>query len=360
MRHNINELREMQALPLYLKIAMTRDRIRAWIKEYGINGVYVSFSGGKDSTVLLDIVRKDYPECKAMFVDVPTQFPELRQFVKKFDNVDIVKPKLNFIQVCEKYGFPLFNKEVCENINGAKKYWKQLKEEGFDVYDREFLSCVMNERMLSRSGGSNQRLAIVLGMLTRDKKNPIKANLSHGEKSKFSLDGYKFLLDAPFDISNKCCSVMKKEPAASYSKKENRVPITAQMADESRLRLQVWFRHGCNAFDSKNPMSNPMSFWTEQDVLQYIVKNSLEICSVYGDVVNAPDQKNELRCTGCSRTGCSLCGFGTHMQGNDRFIKLKESHPGMYGLLDIAKNNGMSMRQAIDWVNENSDKHIEY
>lgn len=238
-RHTLSDLRYLQSMPLDIKVAMTKQRIREWIGYYGESGVYVSFSGGKDSTVLLDIVRKSYQNVKAMFVDIPTQYPELRMFVREFDNVDIVKPKIGFIEACKRYGFPLFNKEVCENVNGAKKYWNKLKQEGFDVYDREFLSCVMNERMLSKSGGSNQRLAIVLGMLTKDKSDPIKPNPKGEEKSKFSLDGYKFLLDAPFDISNKCCTIMKKEPAARYSKETGMMPITAQMAEESRLRMNV-------------------------------------------------------------------------------------------------------------------------
>ena len=120
--HTLSELQERQSLPLKLKIAMTKTRIREWINHYGVDGVYVSFSGGKDSTVLLDLVRQDYPNVKAMFVDVPTQYPELRQFVKTFDNVDIVTPKINFFQVCEKYGFPLFSKEISECVQGARKY----------------------------------------------------------------------------------------------------------------------------------------------------------------------------------------------------------------------------------------------
>ena len=109
-KHTLEELQEKQALPLELKIRLTQTRVRAWINEYGEDGVYISFSGGKDSTVLLDLVRNEfgYKNIKAMFVDVPTQYPELRQFVKTFDNVDIVKPKTNFFEVCSKYGFPLF------------------------------------------------------------------------------------------------------------------------------------------------------------------------------------------------------------------------------------------------------------
>lgn len=121
-KHELWELQSMQAAPLSVKVALTKDRIREWVKEFGEDGVYVSFSGGKDSTVLLHLVREMYPNIPAVFVDVPTQYPELREFAKTFDNVEILHPKMNFMQVCEKYGFPLISKEVAERVYYAHRY----------------------------------------------------------------------------------------------------------------------------------------------------------------------------------------------------------------------------------------------
>lgn len=135
MKHERWELQSMQAAPLSTKILLTKSRIREWVKAFGEDGVYVSFSGGKDSTVLLDIVRQEYPNIPAVFVDVPTQYPELREFVQTFDNVEILKPKMTFMQVCEKYGFPLISKEVAERVHYAQKYltaWKQEREAATD------------------------------------------------------------------------------------------------------------------------------------------------------------------------------------------------------------------------------------
>ena len=211
----------------------------------------------------------------------------------------------------------------------------------------------------------------MLGMLTKDTKNPVKANIPDKDRSNFSQEQWKFMLDAPFEISNRCCDVMKKEPAHNYYKKTKRTPITAQMASESRLRTQKWLEHGCNGFDLKVPTSNPMAFWTEQDVLQYIYQTDLPICCVYGDVVKADNQttfdfcKDEVPCkfktTGCDRTGCVLCGFGSHLEpkGRGRFVRLKETHPRFYNLLDYCKNNGVTYREAIEWFNEHSNKKID-
>ena len=125
----IQDLQQLQGLPLNLKISMTKARIRQWINEYGENGVYVSFSGGKDSTVLLHLVREDYPDVKAVFVDTGLEYPEIRDFVKTFKNVEWLKPKMGFKQVIQKYGYPFISKEVSERVYYAQKYLTWYKQQ---------------------------------------------------------------------------------------------------------------------------------------------------------------------------------------------------------------------------------------
>ena len=132
LRHTISDLHQRQALPLEAKIKLTQQRIREWIDEYGEDGVYISFSGGKDSTVLLDIVRKDYPFVKAVFVDTGLEYPEIRSFVKGFENVDWIKSKMTFKQVIKKYGYPFISKEVSECVDGARKYLRLLTDRQTD------------------------------------------------------------------------------------------------------------------------------------------------------------------------------------------------------------------------------------
>lgn len=131
-KHTMNDLYQMQSLPLGAKIQMTKRRIQEWVYEYGEDGVYVSFSGGKDSTVLLHIARQMYPNLKAVFVDTGLEYPEIRAFVKTFDNVEWLKPKMNFKQVIEKYGYPLFSKEISDCIEYAKRYIKILTDRQTD------------------------------------------------------------------------------------------------------------------------------------------------------------------------------------------------------------------------------------
>lgn len=134
-----DELRMLQALPLEVKIRKTEERIKEWVDYYGLDGVYISFSGGKDSTVLMDIVRNRMNlNIPAVFVDVPTQYPELKQFAMTWDNLTIIKPKISFVEVCEKYGFPLISKEVSECVSGAKKYLTSiLADETLGQTDRQ-------------------------------------------------------------------------------------------------------------------------------------------------------------------------------------------------------------------------------
>ena len=115
-----NELRMLQALPLELKVMRTKQRIREWVNYYGVDGIYVSFSGGKDSTVLLHIVRELYPGIEAVFVNTGLEYPEIQKFVKTFENVTILRPKMRFDEVIKTYGYPIISKSVSNCVRGAK------------------------------------------------------------------------------------------------------------------------------------------------------------------------------------------------------------------------------------------------
>ena len=218
---------------------------------------------------------------------------------------------MRFDEVIKKYGYPVISKEVSECVQQARK------------------SIKLND------GSYTYRLKRLRGeLLDKD-----------GNKSIFNAEKYEPLLYVDFDVSNKCCDVMKKKPSHDYAKITGRNCITAQMADESKLRTQQWLKNGCNGFNLKIPVSNPMSFWTEQDVLWYIKENNLPIASVYGDIEYAayPEQlrledfgiecdgRENLCTTGCKRTGCIFCGFGCHLDKSpSRFERLKITHPRQY------------------------------
>lgn len=341
-KHTIDELRQWQALPLSIKVRMSMERIRMWVREYGESGVYVSFSGGKDSTVLSHLVDLTCPgnEIPRVFVNTGLEYPEIVQFVKQEPRSVMLRPKMNFRQVIEKYGYPFISKEVSQTVYEAKKS--------------------------SIKGHSYQKMY----------------GLGNYENSKFCHKRYAFFMekDAP-NISHYCCKVMKKAPTHEFTKQTDRLPITAEMAEESLLRTQNWLRNGCNMYNNKHPKSTPMAFWTEQDILQYIKENNIQIASVYGDIV-ADEVKSEniegqlmftdngieeskcvLKTTGCKRTGCMFCGYGCHLEkeGEGRFERLKLTHPKIYEwIFKDWEQGGLGYKKVIDWLNEHGNLNIRY
>lgn len=353
-KHNAWDLAQMQSLSLDAKIRMTQYRIREWYDHWD-GQVYVSFSGGKDSTVLVDIVRNvcGFKDVPLVYVDTGLEYPEIREFVRSYgDAVTWLKPEMQFKKVIETYGYPFISKEVSQTIYEINR----AKDRGKDP----------------------QELSQWLRLTGQYTVN--------GEKA-FSREKYIFFMKegAP-RISNKCCQIMKKNPSHRYQKKTGRKPITAQMACESILRKTTWIKQGCNAFDTKYPISNPLSFWTEQDILQYIKKSDLSICSVYGDIVEDLRDSDEvagqmtisdmvgfedqsqfdaermpLKTTGCDRTGCMFCGYGCHLNNDERFTRMKETHPKQYEwIMKPWSEGGLGYKDVIDWINENGNLNIRY
>lgn len=135
-KRTLSELQQLQGLPLAVKIEKTKQRIKEWVDYYGEDGVYVSFSGGKDSTVLLHLVREvcGYKNVEAVYCDTGLEFPEIRQFVKTFDNVRFIKPKKTMMQIVKEYGYPIISKEVTEAVYGARRYLTEAINRG--IIDR--------------------------------------------------------------------------------------------------------------------------------------------------------------------------------------------------------------------------------
>lgn len=323
-KHQAHDLKQMQSLPLEAKISMTKQRIRQWYDHWD-GEVYVSFSGGKDSTVLKHIVdnTSGVYDVPAVFVNTGLEYPEIQRFVKDVKlgkwhcfnpNVEIIRPEMRFDEVIKKYGYPVISKEISKKVKDGKSALQKGNQD----------SCAL--RMFA-------------GEYTT----------ANGKTSMFDHRKWAFLLESDFQISHMCCDVMKKRPAKTYAKQTGRKPILGTMASESRLRFQKWLQNGCNAFDTKDPTSQPMSFWTEQDVLHYIKKFNVPYCPVYGDIQVKPpegteegqinaidylgcwDETDILETTGCSRTGCIFCMFGCHLEKEpNRFQRLKQTHPRQY------------------------------
>lgn len=295
-------------LPYELKLQLTRKRIVDWY-EHWQGSVYVSFSGGLDSTVLLYLVRQELGEnIPAVFADTGLEYPELKEFVSKFENVTMIKSDMSFRQVIETYGYPIISKETAAKIRKLR-----------------------------------------YGNLSNKYRNYLLNGDQRGKIGKLA-DKWKFLVDAEFDTSEKCCDVMKKKPFKKYHKETGRYPFIGITQDESFMRKRQYEKTGCNVYDANDPISKPMGFWTKQDVLRFAYEKKLKIASVYGEIVC---EDGVYRTTKEQRTGCIWCGFGCHLEKEpNRFQRMEHTHPELwnYCMKDWEKG-GLGLGEVLDYIN---------
>ncbi|MDR0231060.1 MAG: phosphoadenosine phosphosulfate reductase family protein [Dysgonamonadaceae bacterium] len=292
------DLKIRQSWTLEQKIDHTVGTIEAFLAKTDGKG-YISFSGGKDSTVLLDIARKFVRQgFPAVFCNTGNEFPEIVQFVRTFDDVSIIKPKMRIPDVLEKYGFPIINKEQSQ-------------------YIREYKHALSEKNKDKRLNGKINKNGRVIGKIS---------------------DKWKFLLNAPFEVSEQCCNKLKKEPFGMFEKETGLLPIIGTMVDESLVRFQKWLKQGCNSFDSKRIASYPLSIWKEADIWTYIRKFNIKYSPIYDK--------------GCNRTGCMFCGFGCHLEKGmfNRFDMLNHIHPKAYQLFMNYTNSGITYREALEYT----------
>ena len=305
------ELRQMQSLPLEAKIRKSQLRIREWYEHWDGN-VYVSFSGGKDSTVLLHLVRSLYPEVPAAFVNTGLEFPAIREFVRTVDNVILLQPKKRFQQIAQEYGYPVVSKDIARSVYYARKG---------------------SEWALKRFEGKNPDGTPSQWYATRQGK-------------------WKKLLQAPFPISDMCCKWMKEKPLQEIEKK--RKPYIGLMASESDRRQTAYLHTGCNAYDLRKPNSKPIGFWTDQDVLLYLKTFDVPYAKgIYGEIVELPNGK--LTTTMETRTGCYACPFGQSRRMakgvENRYQRLKRLYPKQYEYcMRPLEENGLGMKPVLDFL----------
>lgn len=325
---DMQTLKMLQSLPHEIKVGKSKLRIEEAIDRFGADGLYISFSGGKDSTVLHYLVAEVEHELwgelriPRVFCDTGLEYPELKAHVTALFKTlpegigAIIRPDKSFKQVLTHYGYPVLSKSHSFAI---RKLTKQNLSERY-----------RNKILWGDERGSMGRLP----------------------------EKYHYLLDADFDISEQCCDVMKKKPFYKYEKDTGRIPIMGVMAVESVVRRTRYLNDGgCNAFENKRPQSKPLGFWVEQDILQFIYERKIQIPSVYGKVikevipVDLLTTQTVYSLTGVKRTGCMWCMLGCQCEekGNNRFHQMKESHPQLYNYCI----NGGQYNELGRWIPSN-------
>lgn len=318
MEHTTEKLRELQSLSLEEKIQVSTARIIEWY-EYWEGQVYISNSGGVDSTVLSWLVHNVYPDVVDVYCDTGLEYPELREFVLNKSNVIALKPKMSFVEVIKKYGYPLISKETAYAIYSANH-------------------------------GSLYGINKMKGLRTDGTPNSYYA----------SNVKWEYLVGSDIPVGNQCCYVMKKSVAKHYEKQSGKHPFIGTMTEESTTRKTAWIRSGCNAFSGERPISSPISFWKKSDVLECLHKYNIPyVKEIYGDIVC---ENGVYTTTKLKRSGCIWCGLGCHLEKEpNKFQVLAELKPNLYdycmrgGKYDESgkwiPDKGLGMAKVLDFIN---------
>ena len=275
------ELRRLQKQPYEWKVEHALNVIREFVEHEGVNGVYVSFSGGKDSLVLLHLVRSIYPDVPAVFANTGVEFPEQVKFVRSFPNVTEVFPIKHFPKIIKEDGIVYPSKEIAMYIKAAK-------------------------------GGATYAVNGLKGLDKGGKENRYKSRFKK----------WAYLMDSGVKISPDCCKLMKEKPMRDYEKQNGKSPIIGTRAEESFRRAVGWMKSGCNSFLENRAKSTPLSLWVESDVWRYIDENGITLSPMYTD-------------GGMKRTGCMFCPVPIAHADYSNIEYARTHHPKMYETMMI-------------------------
>lgn len=302
------ELKERQKWPLKQKIDHSLFTIEVFLSRTKGNA-YVAFSGGKDSSVLLDLVRMiDKEDVPAVFVNTGNEYPDNIRFVRHLRddlgyNIEELHPKLSPREVWKTEGFPLVSKKVSYMI-----------------------------RLVGRSPNTETARRALDGSSPR-----------YGIPEK-----YKYILKEPYKVSDRCCTILKKNPMHEYERRTGRHPIIGVMAAESRMRTEEYIRlGGCNTFAEgvgQVTKSLPLAIWTDDDIFAYVQYRNLELSEIYNK--------------GARGTGCVGCAFGCQFRDDHRFELLYKLYPKYYEMIMNYTNNGIKYREAVRKMLQLSGKEL--
>lgn len=250
------------------KVSRSSGLVNEFVNTLGLDNVYVSTSGGKDSACVSKLCKQQYPQIKHIMFNTRLEYQATINLAKK-QGAKIIPSTTSWIEFCEKEGYPVGSKQVSKRIHDVRS---------------GAISCAIT--LFSKNYGLSDKW---LHFLSRE------------------------FVDFP--ISQKCCNEFKKRP----SHKTGLNPILGTRVQESSMRTSAWKKSGCNNYslDYKRGVSHPISLWTDTDVEQYVNDEQVELSEIYTQY----QQK---------RIGCVNCPYGAHCNDDSRFDLLKRIEPARY------------------------------
>lgn len=238
----------------------------------------------------------------------------------------------NKVDIIRKFGFPVLSKEIASKIEHLQSPTENNKTIRHAIITGE----------TGAYGGYQKHSKMQLA------KKWLK--LFGGYENKNEGVNYK---KPDFLVSAKCCYYLKEKSSADWAKENNSVPFLGLMASEGGRREKSLMINGCNYFGKSTIRSAPFAIFNRDDLLhltlemdelwktklksEYEEKAKAEgglkerlpesiIPEIYGEIKEGNDGK--LYTTKAQRTGCSMCGFGIHLEKRPhRFDRLRESNP---------------------------------
>lgn len=259
--------------------------------------------GGLDSITLLLFIRSLGYDIPA--ISVSSLEDKSIQKIHQQLGVIPLRPLKSKVEVIREFGWPVLSKEIAGKIdtlqhptanNATVRHAIITGETGAYGGNRTETRMKMSKKWLELFGGL--------------------ANESEGVNYKI----------APFQVSDKCCYYLKEKPCDDYAKEHNSYPYLGLMASEGGRRQKALAMNGCNYISETTKRSAPFAIFTRQDLLQLALDLNVPVPAIYGTIERKMD--GTLYTTKAQRTGCSMCGFGVHMEKRPhRFDRLREDNP---------------------------------
>lgn len=284
------QMTAMQALPYEVKIKRAEQRAYEFIDELDKRGLNAHVSvGGLDSIVLLLFLRKIGIDVPAVSVS-SLEDKSIQKIHQELGVITIV-PGKSKVEVLNEVGFPVISKKIAGRIDLLQHPTEKNKTVRHAIITGE---CGEQGHF-----AKNSRMKLPQKWL----------NLFGGYENKNEGVNYQM---PNFKVSNKCCMLMKEQPCDKWAKEHNSKPFLGLMASEGGQREEALVEHGCNYFGKTVIRSAPFAPFLRQDLLQLAIDIDAPIPEIYGTIERNID--GTLYTTGAQRTGCSMCGFGIHME----------------------------------------------
>lgn len=355
----INEPYEMQYQRILAKVMEAVN----WTK----GDIVICFSGGKDSALMLDMYCEviqmfglEHMPIKVAWANTTNETAAMREYVPyfikrceqkygvkiEFEEVTPAKGQ-NIISVMKQEGLPFISKQTSGTI---RKVTKDMEKNGVTYDDiKDLHKPTMQCRdALREMGLSNTTILAFTGWSCNSQ---IFGNAFKLAQQWLPLLNIKQVTGENIKFSEKCCTILKKEPISRLNYPNI---MTGEQAVESRDREHAWLKTGCNyRFPDGSIRSKPLGSVSLDAILWSIKYREIPLCSDYGEVVEYMDcDKKCYRCTGAQRTGCALCGFGIKFDP-ERFVRLQETEPAKVAFaFKPISQGGLGYKEVCEYSNE--------